>query len=282
MKPFIKWAGGKTQLLDHILPNIPDFDIYYEPFLGSGSVLLALQPRIAYINDINSNIINCFVHIKNNLSSMINYLYCLDSINTTLKKELYYDIRNSFNEYNSRESLFTILSSNESIYQSAKFIYLNKHCFNGLYRENQKGQFNVPYNGSNMNSYDEENLVSINRYLNNNLIRFYSYDYKGFILDTINVSKRCFVFIDSPYDQIDNNTFTQYTKYGFNKEDHIYLSDICKYLNRHNVKFMLTNHNTELINSLYREFNINVVSVRRSINSNGSNRYGEEVIITNY
>lgn len=280
MKPFLKWAGGKGQLLDYILPNIPDFDIYYEPFLGSGSVLLALQPKNAYVNDINTNITNCFIHIKKNINSLINYLHCLDSINSTLKKDLYYDIRDSFNSRNT--NIYDLLNTNDSIYQSAKFIYLNKHCFNGLYRENSKGHFNVPYNGSTSSSFDRYNLYDINRYLNENNIVFSAYDYKEFLLDTLDTSKRCFVFIDSPYDQINKNTFSSYTKYGFYDKDHIELSLLCKTLDKYNIKFMLTNHNTTLINSLYKEFNINTVSVRRSINSKGNDRYGEEVIITNY
>ena len=161
---------------------------------------------------------------------------------------------------------------------AALFIFLNKHCFNGLYRVNKQGLFNVPWNKKTSGvSINIENILNISNYLQN--IEIFNKDFEEVLEDC---DEDDFIFIDSPYDLLTNNSFVDYSKEGFKKEDHIRLSKVFKKLDEQGCYCMLTNHNTPLINELYYDFNINVVDVRRSINSKGNDRRGQEIIITNY
>ena len=269
LTPFVKWAGGKTQLLLEIIKRVPKkFNYYYEPFIGGGSVLLALQPLGATINDINKELIHVYNTIKHQPLKLVQAVYKLDSYecdcNYYLKQKDYYNKLITEQQYN--------------IDMAALFIFLNKHCFNGLYRVNQQGLFNVPWNKKTSGvSINIENILNISNYLQN--IEIFNKDFEEVLEDC---DEDDFIFIDSPYDPICENGFIDYSKEGFTKEDHIRLAKVFKKLDERGCYCMLTNHNTSLINELYYDFNIDIVDVRRSINSNGNDRKGKEVIINNY
>ena len=269
LTPFVKWAGGKTQLLLEIIKRVPKkFNYYYEPFIGGGSVLLALQPLGATINDINKELIHVYNTIKHQPLKLVQAVYKLDSYecdcNYYLKQKDYYNKLITEQQYN--------------IDMAALFIFLNKHCFNGLYRVNQQGLFNVPWNKKTSGvSINIENILNISNYLQN--VEIFNKDFEEVLEDC---DEDDFIFIDSPYDPICENGFIDYSKEGFTKEDHIRLAKVFKKLDERGCYCMLTNHNTSLINELYYDFNIDIVDVRRSINSNGNDRKGKEVIITNY
>ena len=269
LTPFVKWAGGKTQLLLEIIKRVPKkFNYYYEPFIGGGSVLLALQPLGATINDINKELIHVYNTIKHQPLKLVQAVYKLDSYecdcNYYLKQKDYYNKLITEQQYN--------------IDMAALFIFLNKHCFNGLYRVNKQGLFNVPWNKKTSGvSINIENILNISNYLQN--IEIFNKDFEEVLEDC---DEDDFIFIDSPYDLLTNNSFVDYSKEGFKKEDHIRLSKVFKKLDEQGCYCMLTNHNTPLINELYYDFNIDVVDVRRSINSKGNDRRGQEIIITNY
>ena len=266
MKPIIKWPGGKTQLLDKIKELLPEtYNRYFEPFLGGGAVLLELNPKEAYVNDINSKLIDMYIQIREDVEGVIDYLTYLDNMHETTAdpKQFYYDVRTIFNKVTMK-----------SVEQTARFIYLNKHCFNGLYRENSKCEFNVPFNGKlTGGSFDAEHLREVSKQIHD--VMFTTGDFTD-ILHLPEVGDFC--FFDSPYDE----SFTDYTGKGFSEFDHRRLAEKFKELSDKGVYCMLTNHDTPLIRELYKDYNFTEVDVRRSINRNGSDRKGKEVIITNY
>lgn len=271
MKPFIKWAGGKTQLLKVLRVLMPQsYNTYYEPFLGGGALLFDVLPEVAYVNDINKDLINTYNQVKYNPLSVSNFVTGLDAIHASHAdpKEFYNKIREQYNKN------IGVASAE----QAAKFIYLNKHCFNGLYRVNSKGEFNVPFNGrttgfSCLPSQLEECSTAIRRY---------TFTSQDFVEACHTAVAGDFVFFDSPYAPLTPTSFTDYTKEGFSYEDHERLAKLFKELTARGVYCMLTNHNTELIRNLYKDFKYVVVPVSRSINSDADNRSGEEVIIINY
>ena len=270
--PFVKWAGGKRQLLERLQARMPkEYNHYYEPFIGGGALLLSVQPKKAVINDINEQLINVYRQLKFNVEDVINTVNEYDSVDCN--DEHYKLMRQEYNHKISSHEL--------DVECAALMIWINKHCFNGLYRVNSKGLFNVPYNkkisGSSIN---EENLRGIGEYLKNNDIDIFLGDFER---ACENVKSGDFVYFDSPYIPINKTSnFTDYTKDGFTYEDHKRLSELYRSLSESGVKIMLSNHNVDLVYELYRGFNIEVVDVRRSINSDASKRVGKEVIITNY
>lgn len=275
MKPIIKWPGGKRELCPKIKEMLPPgFDPnknkYYEPFLGGGAVLLDLCPEEAVVNDINPELINMYLQVRDSVENVINYLHALDTAEdrATTPKEFYYRIRDSFNKDRGKND----------VAQAARFIYLNKHSFNGLYRVNSKGEFNVPFNGKlTGTSFHAEHLREVSRQIQN--IEFRCGDFVDAVKDA---EMGSWIFIDSPYAPLTSTSFVDYAKEGFAYEDHVRLARLYKELSNRGVYCMLTNHDTELIRDLYRGFNFTEVDVRRSINRNGDNRKGKEVIITNY
>ncbi|CBH40485.1 DNA adenine methylase [Mycoplasmopsis agalactiae] len=268
--PFVKWAGGKRQLLGEILSKIPSkFNNYYEPFVGAGALLFSLKlNQVSYINDINKSLIHTYKIVKDNPNELIDVLSELD--NKFTSKSDYYKSRNLFNQ--------KIQNSEYDVLHAALFIYLNKRCFNGLYRVNSKGLFNVPFNNKeNIKSFDRDNILKACEWLQNKVITNTDFE-----ITVQTASKGDFVFFDSPYAPLNNSTFTSYTKDGFTLDDHKRLAKVFKELDKKGCYLMLTNHNTELIRDLYRDYNITVIKTKRLINSDASKRVGEEVIITNY
>ena len=270
--PFLKWAGGKRQLLNQIKERMPkEYNDYYEPFIGGGAVLFELQPEDATINDINTSLINVYRQVKDNTEEFIELVKKLDSEMWEDGKEYYLDIREKYND--------KLLKKEYDLELAALFTFMNKHCFNGLYRVNKKGLFNVPYNKSRRTSIEEDAVRETAKYLKtvNILEGDFEEACKG-------AKKGDFIFFDSPYAPLNPTSFEAYTKEGFDVESHKRLAKLYDELTERGCYCMLTNHNTEFINELYsnKGYRIDVVSVKRMINSDASNRKGEEVIICNY
>ena len=270
--PFVKWAGGKRQLIPQIRERMPEkYSDYYEPFVGGGAVIFDLLPVNAVINDINKALINTYRTICNEPDVFLKEVYRLDSEMWEDGKKYYYSIREHYND--------KLMRSEYDAELAALFVFINKHCFNGLYRVNGKGLFNVPYNNSRRGSVDEAVVMATSEYLRGVTIKDGDFEQA-----CKNAKKGDFVFIDSPYAPLNPTSFESYTKEGFDIESHKRLAKLYDELTDRGCYCMLTNHNTDLINELYgnKGYKIDVVSVKRMINSDASNRVGEEVIICNY
>lgn len=274
IKPFVKWAGGKTQILDKLLNFIPKkFNNYYEPFIGGGSLLFSLLPRNFYINDINSELVlayKCFTKRESfdKLKSL------LDLHANKHCDEYYYQIRNL-----DRQPEYKNLSDEE---KAARIIYLNKACFNGLYRVNKNGFFNVPSGKkAKVNCYNKENYNSIFEYFSNVDYKITNLDFEDAIKDA---KAGDLVYFDPPYDTLENkHSFTSYSNETFGKNEQIKLANVFKKLSKKGAYVILSNHKTDFVCNLYKDFNINIIKARRNINRNGKNRGDvEEVIITNF
>jgi DNA adenine methylase len=270
--PFVKWAGGKRQLITQIRERMPEkYNDYYEPFIGGGAVIFDLLPANALINDINKALINTYRTICNEPDAFLKEVNRLDNDMWEDGKKYYYSIREHYND--------KLMRSEYDVELAALFVFINKHCFNGLYRVNGKGLFNVPYNNSRRVSVDEDVIIATSEYLRG--VTIIDGDFEQACK---NAKKGDFVFIDSPYAPLNPTSFESYTKEGFDIESHKRLAKLYDELTARGCYCMLTNHNTELINELYgnKDYKIDVVSVKRMINSDASNRVGEEVIICNY
>lgn len=270
--PFVKWAGGKRQLLTQIRERMPEkYNNYYEPFVGGGAVIFELLPENALINDINKALINTYRQICNVPEEFLNAVNKLDREMWDDGKKYYYSLREQYND--------KLMKEEYDVELAALFVFINKHCFNGLYRVNGKGLFNVPYNNSRRLSVDEEAIMATSEYLHGVTIM------DGDFETACKGSKDGdFIFIDSPYAPLNPTSFESYTKEGFDIESHKRLAKLFHELTARGCYCMLTNHNTDLINELYgnKGYKIDVVSVKRMINSDATNRVGEEVIICNY
>ena len=290
-KPFLKWAGGKTQLIEQIKEQLPDTIqtdpfTYIEPFVGSGAVLfwiLEEYPNLekAIINDINQDLTNSYLTIKHNVDDLIDILrkweveYHNLAEDQEAKKEYYYKKRTLFNTRNSDQTT-----------QSAIFIFLNRTCFNGLYRVNKKNEFNVP-----IGSYkkpqicNEENLLAVSKVLKK--VEILNGDYS----ETINyATENTFFYFDPPYKPLsETSSFNSYAKDEFDDSEQIRLKEFCDMLDNQNHKWILSNSdvkgkdiNNNFFDDLYAAFNIYRVNARRSINANPTKR-GQltELLISN-
>lgn len=270
--PFVKWAGGKRQLIPQIRERMPKkYENYYEPFVGGGAVIFDLLPANALINDINKALINTYMQIRDIPEEFIAAVNRLDKEMSEDGKTYYYLLRELYND--------KLMKSEYDLELASLFVFINKHCFNGLYRVNGKGLFNVPYNNSRRTSIDEEIIMETSKYLKG--VTIIDGDFEEACK---NAKKGDFVFLDSPYAPLNPTSFESYTKEGFDVESHKRLSKLYDDLTDRGCYCMLTNHNTQLINDLYgnKGYKIEVVSVKRMINSDASNRVGKEVIICNY
>lgn len=274
LHPFVKWAGGKTQLISTIKKYSPkEYNCYFEPFVGGGAVLFALSPKNAVINDINKELIcayKCFQD-DNNYNHFVNLLQQYEQLHS---EQFFYQTREM-----DRELSFVDLPT---YVHATRMVYLNKACFNGLYRVNSKGYFNVPSGKKEkVICYDEKNFKNIKEYFWNNNVNISCEDFEKAIESAC---ENDFVYLDPPYDCWEGkDSFTSYTKDNFNKDSQIRLKEVFQRLTKKNVYVMLSNHNTEFIRELYKEYNIHIVQAKRIINSNSNGRgVVEEVIITNY
>ena len=270
--PFVKWAGGKRQLLPQIRERMPQhYNRYFQPFVGGGAVLFDLQPEHALINDINKALINAYKIICEKPEEFLRAVKQLDNEMQQNGKEYYYAKREDYND--------KLMRAEYDVELAALFVFINKHCFNGLYRVNGKGLFNVPYNQSKCASVDEKLIMDISQVLQG--VTILDGDFEDACADA---QQGDFIFLDSPYAPLNPASFESYTKEGFDMESHRRLARLYDDLTAKGCFCMLTNHNTEFINTLYgnKGYKIDVVSVKRLINSDASNRVGEEVIIYNY
>ena len=270
--PFVKWAGGKRQLLGVLSGLMPEGSIksYCEPFVGGGAMLFHLQPSIAYVNDINSELINVYSVIKNSVDELIIELSRFENT-----QEIFYEVR-SWDRDKFR------YSSLSDIQKAARIIFLNRTCFNGLFRVNNAGEFNSPFGYyKNPNIVNAPVLKAVSHYLNSAEIHLSSVDYSEVL---INLQKGTFVYLDPPYDPVsDSASFTGYTKGGFSRNEQARLRECCDDLSRRGIKFMLSNSATDFIMDLYSEYNITVVKAKRVVNSAGDKRGDvEEVVVRNY
>lgn len=274
MHPFVKWAGGKTQLLEKIISLMPDnYGRYYEPFIGGGALLFKVAPKDFVINDFNSELVQayrCFPD-EENLTKLIEKLKLHEDHHS---EEHYYEVRSMDKDPN---------FLNLPIYErAARMIYLNKSCFNGLYRVNSKGFFNVPSGKKKkVVCYEEENVKEISAFFKNSKFKILNGDFQDAIKDVV---KEDFVYFDPPYDTWeDKDSFTSYAKNPFGKPEQKRLANVFKELSDKGAYVMLSNHNTDYIRELYKDFNIHIVEAKRMINSKADGRGAvEEVIITNY
>jgi len=273
MGPFVKWAGGKKQLLEKLHDRVPNkYGTYYEPFIGGGALLLNEKPGNAVIGDVNEQLINVYLQIQKDPRAVIHAVSSIDE-SGACDKDYYMLIRERYNKK---------ISAHELDAECAGLmIWINKHCFNGLYRVNSKGLFNVPYNNKQTGkSIDEANIMSIGYYLQNSKVEILCQDFET-VCESVKAGD--FVYFDSPYIPVSETAyFTDYTKDGFSFEDHKRLAELYKRLDALGAMVMLSNHNVDLVYELYDGFKIETVDVRRSINSDASKRVGKEVIITNY
>jgi len=271
-QPCLKWAGGKRQLLTEIrkyLPRPQDFTTYYEPFLGGGAVLFDVQPATAVVNDINAEVINVYRVIKEQVNELIAHL-------KTHKNEpaYYYQIREL-----DRTPDFQTCSL---VAKASRVLYLNKTCYNGLFRVNRQGQFNVPFGRyKNPKIVDEANLQAISAYLNEHDVTILHTDFAAALTQ---IPPRSFVYLDPPYDPVsDSASFTGYTLNGFNRTEQVRLREVCRALDRQGCKFLLSNSATPFIVDLYREYQTIFVTASRCINSKISGRGKiDEVLVRNY
>ena len=289
--PFVKWAGGKGQLLETLKSNLPrDIDTikkYAEPFVGGGAFLFSLISEYRFeeilISDNNKELMNTYRVIKNNCNRLINSLNTLQSEYNSLDKDLqeqyYYEKRDLFNTL--------LLNEETEIEKASLFIFLNKTCFNGLYRVNKKGKYNVPFGKrQEISIYDAENLTRISELLQNVTVRECDYhEIEDFIDST------SFVYFDPPYRPLNQSSgFTSYTEDQFSDKNQIELADFYKKLSKKGAKLMLsnsdpknTNENDSFFDDLYCDFNILRVQASRMINSNGKGRGKiNELLIKNY
>ena len=271
LKPILKWVGGKRQLLAEICENhLPQqYNTYYEPFLGGGALLFALQPNPAIINDINTELMNCYQVVRDFPDELI-----IELKKHKNEEEYYYEIRS----WDRSEDY-----QNRSVIQLAsRTIFLNKAGYNGLYRVNCQGQFNVPMGKyKNLCLFESENLRAVSRYLNSNEVKLLNLDFEEAVKDA---HKGDFIYFDPPYDTSSNTAgFTGYNQKGFNKDEQERLKLVCDQLNRKGCKFLLSNACTNFIADLYKDYNQTKVLARRAINSNAQKRGKvEEILIKNY
>lgn len=264
-KPFVKWVGGKRSIINELIQFIPkEINNYYEPFVGGGALFFEIYDKVnySYLSDLNVDLIVTYNVIKNNPKELIKRL---KSYQDRHNKEYYYQIR-------------TMQSLEEPIENSARFIYLMRTCYNGLYRVNKKNEFNTP-----MGKYenpiicDEKNLIAVSETLIKADIK-----YKDF--SKIIPNKGDFVYFDPPYYPISNDSFVNYVFDGFNEKDQLRLRDFAIELSRNGVNVMLSNSDSEFINNIYKKnFNINKVLVPRVISCKANGRQSiYETLITNY
>lgn len=293
VKPFVKWAGGKSKLIPQLTKYYPlelkngIIERYIEPFIGGGAILIDIvqkyEVKEAYAFDINMDLINCYNVIKNNVEELILELSNKEkqfiSLDSNDRKQYFYDIRTEYNSYKPDENI--------NIKRASEFIFLNRTCFNGLYRVNKDGKFNVPCGKyKNPTICDSNNLRDLSK-----LIKDVIFEYGDYRKSEKYVNSNTFVYFDPPYRPLSATSgFTSYTKEDFNDENQKELAIYYNKLNLKNAKLMLSNSNPKNVNKddnffedIYKGFYINEVSAKRMINSNAKGR-GEisELLITNY
>jgi len=274
-KPFVKWAGGKRQLIPEIEKHLPEkFSSYFEPFLGGGALLFHLLSENknlkGYVSDLNSDLILSYVTIRDNLSSLLKSLQKHSDNYFSDSKSYYYSVRES--------------NPKSQIEKVSRLLFMNRTCFNGLYRVNSKGKFNVPLGRySNPNIVQEENLRSVNQFLNHNKIIIKCQDFSS----TIEKAKKGdFIYFDPPYQPVSKTAnFTSYTHGNFGLNDLKRLAKVSNELTKKGVNVLLSNSSSKQVRELFssRDWEIFEIQANRAINSDSNKRTGHlELLIKNY
>ena len=281
MKPILKWAGEKRKLYLQIKEQLPkEFNKYLEPFFGGGAILFGLKNdgliSKAYVNDINKELMNVYNVVSREPCLLMEKMDELTEKHLQKGEPYYYHVRSLDRLSNYEEK--------DNIFKAARMVYLNKSCYNGLYRVNATGYFNVPFgHKKNVKLYERENLMKVSSYLSSKEVKLFNLDYNEFVRK--NVKKGDFVYLDPPYDIAEtHNTFAQYQKNGFGKESQKDLYELCCFIDDVGAYFVQSNSGTEFILDLYKErFNLNTINVKRVIGAKGESRGDfKEVLITNY
>lgn len=272
VKPLVKWAGGKRQLLPHIHAALPPGTPrrYYEPFIGGGAVLFSLTPASARVNDLNSELINLYEVVREGVDELISLVSTYPN-----DADFFYQLR----AVDRDAERFAALSATE---RAARTLYLNKTCYNGLYRVNSAGQFNAPFGRyKNPTICDADTLRGVHQYFRDNDVTFTQGDFAAAVEGA---GEGDFVYFDPPYDPVNvTSSFTGYQKGGFDRAEQERLKAVCDDLDARGVKFLLSNSATEFIRELYADFSIDTVAATRAINSVGSRRGKvDEVLVRNY
>jgi DNA adenine methylase len=266
-EPFVKWAGGKSQLIDQYSGFFPPkFNKYLEPFVGGGAVFFHLKPKKAILSDSSGDLMDCYTIIKKNVNKLIDILKRYQAKHS---KNFFYKIRDDYNDQ--------ILNNIERV---AAFIYLNKTGFNGLYRVNRKGEFNVPFGDyKNPTIFDENNLFAVSKLLKNTELYTISFER---VLEYARSGD--FVYLDPPYYPLNKTSkFTSYTKDAFLEEEQKKLAEVFRQLNKRGAKVMLSNSDTKFIKKLYKGFRRETVKANRFISCKGDKRGAiTELVILNY
>ncbi|MBE6498656.1 MAG: Dam family site-specific DNA-(adenine-N6)-methyltransferase [Methanobrevibacter sp.] len=303
-KPFLKWAGGKKQVIKFIDRNLPQnikdsgvIDSYFEPFLGGGAIFFHLankyKIKYAYLGDINKELILTYLVVKKNPKKLISQLKVYSDeylpLDSDSRKEYYYGIRNEFND--NLDNFDYENFSNDHILRASQMIFLNRTCFNGLYRVNKGGKFNVPIGKyKNPQICNEENILNVSEVLKG--VNIICEDYAE---SEALIEQDSFVYLDPPYLPIKKNSFTSYNSEGFGIKEQMELSEYCKRIDEKGAKFILSNSdpkNHDPSNNFFedtygnlnlKKFDYKRIKVRRSINSNGNKRGSiNELLLYNY
>ncbi len=270
VRPFLKWAGGKRQLLQELTKYVPSqFRTYYEPFVGGGALFLALQHKPAVVNDTNAELINCYKVIKDSVEELIAALSQHRN-----EEAYYYEVRDW-----DRSPDF---ASRPPVERAARIIFLNKTCYNGLFRVNSQGQFNVPFGRYKAPTIvDVAVLRAVSKYLNNDTIKIRNEDFE----EAVSGARRGdFIYFDPPYDPIsDTASFTNYDVNGFSREEQIRLKGVVDELSKRGCNVLLSNAYTSFIADLYSNYRCIKVGASRAINSNAQGRGKvDEILVMNY
>lgn len=272
VSPILKWVGGKRQLIDVIRPLVPNYSTYYEPFIGGGALLFELQPKKAIINDSNEELINVYNTIKNNPKELIE----------KLKEHKDYNCEDYFYKIRALDRNRYKYDNMSDIERAARIIYLNKTCYNGLFRVNSAGEFNSPWGRyKNPNIVNETTLLAMSKFFNKSNIVIRNGDYKEALKG---IRKGSFVYLDPPYMPISSSSsFTGYTANGFGENEQIALKKKCDELDRKGIKFLLSNSSCDFIEELYKDYIIEKVAAKRTINAKPDKRGAiDEVLVRNY
>jgi DNA adenine methylase len=260
IKPFLKWAGGKTQLISELAEHIPNnFNKYIEPFVGGGAFYFYVNPEKAIISDSNEELITTYISVRDNVESVIEILECYKN-----EESFFYKIR--------------ALNPNELSFaeRAARLIYLNKTCFNGLYRVNKKGEFNVPYGKRTGEFLNKASLIYASEFLQNTLILHSDY------LETLQkyAKEGDFIFLDPPYYPVSKySDFKRYTKEFFYHDNHVALKKEFDRLVRLGCHVLLTNSDHQIILDLYKGYEIKIIETKRLISSNPATRNGIDILV---
>jgi DNA adenine methylase len=267
LKAFLRWAGGKVHITQHLIKYVPrDFNkyTYWEPFLGGGSMFFALSPDKAILSDLNVHLINCYKMVRNHPDKVHYYLKTLSRKNN---KEIYYKLREVYNK------------SQHSIKQAARFIYLNKTSYNGIFRVNKFGLYNVPFGRKERPTFpslDALRCVSVSL----RRAKLYSGSYEKILK---NVRKGDFVYLDPPYPPLNGTSFfTHYTKERFGEYEQSNVLEVANRISRLGCRVMISNADIPLIHNFYKDWNISAIPVTRWITCKSSRHKVNELVITNY